>query len=115
MMPPTNPDDLDLDLEMELELRQALKRIEPGKDFSVLSYAQRRWPGGWAPFRRLLALAAAMILMISLSVGVVQYQARQQRREEARAELIQALQFTQSKLQRTRQMVARQLDRRNTL
>jgi hypothetical protein len=100
MMPPNNPDELDL----ELELRQALRRIEPERDFAALSYAPRR-----------LALAAAIILMISLPIGVIRYQARQQRREEARADLIRALRITQSKLQKTRQMVVRQLDRRNTL
>lgn len=107
MMPPNNPDDLDL----ELELRQALRRIEPAKDFSKLSYEPRRWPVS----RSLLALAATIVLMIALPVGVTQYRARQQRREEARADLIQALRITQSKLQKTRQMVIRQLDRRNAL
>ena len=107
MMLPHNPDDLD----MEFELRQALRRIEPERDFTSLSYSPRRW----TPSRGLLALAAAIILMISLPVGVIQYQARQQRREEARADLIKALRITQSKLQKTRQMVVRQLDRRNAL
>jgi hypothetical protein len=107
MMPPNNPDELDL----ELELRQALRRIEPERDFAALSYAPRRRQ----THRGLLALAAAIILMISLPIGVIRYQARQQRREEARADLIRALRITQSKLQKTRQMVVRQLDRRNTL
>ena len=115
MMPPNNPDELDL----ELELRQALRRIEPQRDFAALSYAMSYAPSyvprRWQTHRRLLALAAAIILMISLPIGVIRYQARQQRREEARADLIKALRITQSKLQKTRQMVVRQLDRRNTL
>jgi len=106
MMPPNNPDDRDL----ELELRQALRRIEPGKDFSALQYS--RSPVRW---RRLIALAAALILMAALPVGVIQYQARQHRREEARADVIKALQITQSKIEKTRQMIARHLDRRNTI
>jgi hypothetical protein len=58
-----------------------------------------------------MALAAAIVLMVLFPV----YHARQRRREEARAELMQALRITQSKLQKTRQMVIRQLDRRNTI
>jgi hypothetical protein len=112
MMPPHNPDDIDLDL----ELRQALRRVEPSRDFSALSYAlQSTAPRGWTSSRGLLALAAAIVLMVSLPAGVVQYQARQQRREEARADLIKALRITRSKLEKTQQMVVRQLDRRNTL
>jgi sensor domain CHASE-containing protein len=107
MMPPNNPDGLDL----ERELRQALRRIEPQRDFSTLTYSRNRW----TPSRSLLALAAAIILMIALPVEVGQYQARRQRREEARADVIQALRITQSKLEKTRQMVVRQLDRRNAL
>ena len=106
MMPPNNPDDCDL----ELELRQALRRIEPERDFSTLPYA--RSPVRW---RRLLALAAAVVLMISIPVSVIQYRARQQRRELAAENLIQALRITQNKLEKTRQMVASQLDRRNVL
>ncbi len=105
MMPPNNPDDFDL----ELELRQALRRIEPRRDFSRDSYSR---PSSW---NRVLAFAAAIILMISLPVGVLQYQARQERRRQAGANLIKALQITQSKLQKTRQMVVRQLDRRNAI
>jgi hypothetical protein len=102
MMP---PDELDL----ELELHRALARVEPGKDFSALRYS--RWPAR----NRLLTLAAAIVLLVLLPVGGIEYRARQQRREEARAELIQALRITQSKLQKTQQMVIRQLDRRNAL
>ena len=109
MMPPTNHDDFDL----ELELRQALRRVEPERDFATLPYARRNSP--WYSRGRMLALAAALILMILLPAGVMQYQARQQRREEARADLIKALQITENKLQKTRQMVVRQLNRRNTI
>jgi hypothetical protein len=111
MMPPHNPEDFDSPIDLELELRQALRPIAPSRDFSKLSYGAARW----TPSRGLLALAAAIVLMVSIPVGVSQYQARQQRREEARADLIHALRITQSKLQRTRQMVVRQLDRRNAL
>lgn len=100
MMP---PDEIDL----EFELRRALRRVEPGKDFSRLRYS--RWP---AP-NRLLAIAAAVLLMVLLPVGAIQY--RERRREMARTELVQALRITQSKLQKTRQMVIRHLDRRNEL
>jgi hypothetical protein len=110
MMPPEPHDAFDL----ESELRQALRRIEPEKDFSTLSYSRNRvtW---WPPSRGLLALAAAIILMVLLPVEALQYRARERRREEAGANLIKALQFTQSKLQKSRQMVVRQLDRRNAI
>jgi hypothetical protein len=110
MMPPKDHEDFDL----ELQLREALRRVEPEKDFSKVSYGRSRvaW---WPPSRRVLALAAAVILMLLLPVEVIQYQARQQRREEARANLVKALRITESKLQKARQMVVRRLDRRNVI
>ena len=109
MMPPDNRDDFDL----ELELRQALRRVEPEKDFSALSYARPHSP--WYSRGGMWALAAALILIFLLPAGVIRYEARQQRREEAGANLIKALQITENKLQRSRQMVVRQLERRNAI
>ena len=63
----------------------------------------------------MLALAAALIIMLLVPVGVLQYQARERRREEARAQLITALRITGNKLQKSRQMVVRELNRRNNL
>ena len=99
------PDDFDL----ELELRRALCRVEPERDFSALSYS------AWHRPSRLMALAAAIVLMVLLPVGAMEYRARQQRREQARADLIKALSITRDKLLKTRQMLVRQLDRRNAI
>ena len=98
----TLPDHFDL----ENELRQALRRVDPAKDFSAVRYARRRGPVyGW------LAVAAALVL----TIAVPAYRARQQAREQAHAQLIQALRITQEKIQKTQQMVIRQLDRRDAI
>jgi len=105
---------IDNDADLERALRQALAPIEPGRDFSVIPYSRRRvifWP----PSRTMLALAAGLVLLLLVPIGVLQYQARQRRGEQAREQLVTALRITESKLQKTRQMVVRELNRRNTL
>jgi hypothetical protein len=101
------------DQDLEQELRRALTRIEPGKDFSAMVYS-RRPVRFWMESRGMLALAAGLVIMLLVPVGVLQYQARQHRREEARTQLMTALRITGNKLQRTRQMVVRG-NRRNSL
>jgi hypothetical protein len=101
------------DQELEQELRRALARIEPDKDFSALVYS-RKHVRFWQS-RHMLSLAAALILMLLVPIGVYRYQARQKRGEQARDELVTALRITGSKLQKTRQMVVRNLNRRNTI
>ena len=110
MMPPNLDDDADL----ERALRQSLRRIEPVKDFSAIQYARKPIPI-WTRPRVLLALAAALVLAVLIPAGVDRYQARQRRGEEARAQLVTALRITESKLQKTRQMVVRGLNRRNSI
>ena len=100
------------DQELEQELRQALLRLEPGKDFSALVYSRA---GFWTRSRGMLALAAAIAILLLVPAAVLQHQARQRRAEDARQKLVTALRITGSKLQRTRQMVVRGLDRRNIL
>jgi len=105
---------IDDDADLERSLRQALARIEPGRDFSAISYSRPRvifWP----PSRTMLALAAGLVLLLLVPIGMLQYQARQRRGEQAREQLVTALRITESKLQKTRQMVVRELNRRNTL
>lgn len=102
------------DQELEQELRRALGRIEPGKDFSALVYS-RPPVTFWSRSRGMMALAAALILMLLVPAAVLQYQARERRGREARDQLITALRITGSKLQKTRQMVERNLNRRNNL
>ena len=53
---------IDDDADLERSLRQALARIEPGRDFSAISYSRPRvifWP----PSRTMLALAAGLVLL----------------------------------------------------
>jgi hypothetical protein len=102
------------DQDLERELRGALTRIEPQRDFSTLVYSRSRFRF-WTESRGMLALAAALIIMLLVPVGVWQYQARERRREEARTQLMTALRITGNKLQKTRQMVVRGLNRRNSL
>jgi len=102
------------DAELERALRHALRRIEPERDFSALVYS-RGSATSWTRSRTMLALAAVIILMLLVPAGVVRYQARQRRGEEAREKLITAFRITGSKLQKTRQMVVRELNRRNSL
>jgi hypothetical protein len=104
MTPNFNDDDL------EQELRFALRRIEPSRDFSMIMEARR-------PVRYWLAWAAALVVAVSIPVGVRyrEQQIRRQRAEEARAQLITALRITESKLQKTQRMVARELNRRKIL
>jgi hypothetical protein len=102
------------DEELERELSRALSRVEPDKDFSAIVYS-RSHIGFWQQSRAMLALAAALVVMLLLPFGVVQYQARQRRGEEARDKLVKALRITEGKLQKTRQMVVRGLNRRNNL
>jgi hypothetical protein len=107
MLPPNLNDDEAL----ERELRRALTRVEPDKDFSALFYS-RSHVGFWKESKGMLALAAALVFMLLMPIGMLQYQARQRRGEEAREQLITALRITGSKLQKTRLMVVR--ERRNT-
>jgi hypothetical protein len=102
------------DQELEQELHRALARIEPDKDFAALVYSrQRMW--FWAKPQGMMALAAALILMLLVPAGVLQYQARQRRGQQAKDQLITALRITGSKLEKTRHMVARNLNRRNVI
>jgi hypothetical protein len=102
------------DQELEQELRRALGRIQPEKDFSALVYSRPHLKF-WTRPRGMMALAAALVFMLLVPAAVLQYQARQQRGREARDQLIAALRITGSKLQKTRQMVERNLNRRNNL
>jgi hypothetical protein len=102
------------DADMESELRRALCRIEPDKDFSALVYS-RSHVAFWKESRGMMALAAALVFMLLVPIGLLQYQARQRRGEEAREKLVTALRITGNKLQKTRQMVVRGLNRRNSL
>jgi hypothetical protein len=110
MTPPNADDELDL----ELELRRAFARIEPERDFSAIPYT-RRAPVLWMRSRTILALAAAALIALLIPAGVLRHRAEQRRAEEARKELVTALRFTGSKLHKTREMVARGLNRRNGL
>jgi hypothetical protein len=105
---------IDQDAELERALRRALGRIEPDKDFSAVPYS-RKAERYWTQSRSMLALAAALVIMLLIPIGVLQYRARQRRGEEAREQLVTALRITGSKLQKTRQMVVRGLNRRNSL
>ena len=102
------------DEELERELRRALGRVEPEKDFSAMVYS-RKPAAFWKGSRGMMALAAALVMMLLVPAGVIQYQARQRRGEEARDKLVTALRITGTKLERTRQMVVRGLNRRNSL
>lgn len=104
----------DNDDDLERALRQSLSRVEPDKDFSAMLYS-RSHIGFWTQSRGMLALAAALVIMLWLPVAIMQYQARQRRGQEARAQLLTALRITENKLQKTRQMVVRELNRRNSL
>jgi len=97
------------DFDIERELHKALQRVEPARDFSL--------PFAKAPTKSYtwMALAAALILVLLTPLGVLRYQARQMRGEEARAQLVTALRITSNKLQKTRQLVVRELNRRNSL
>jgi hypothetical protein len=102
------------DPDLEQELRRALARVEPGTDFSAMVYS--RGPAGfWKQRRGMMALAAALVFMLLIPVAVLQYQARQRRGEQARDQLITALRITGNKLQKTRQIVVRELNRRHSL
>jgi hypothetical protein len=102
------------DEQLEQELRQALRRMEPERDFSALPYSRRRVTL-WPPSRTMLAWAAVLVLALLIPLGVTGYRARQKRGEEARQQLITAMRITGSKLQKSRQMVVRGLNRRNNL
>ena len=110
MMPPDNKSDFDI----ERALRQALGRIEPERDFSAMVYS-RGHVAFWKQSRGMLALAAALVFMLLVPIGMLQYQARQRRGEEARQQLVTALRITGSKLEKTRQKVAHELNRRGTI
>jgi hypothetical protein len=104
--------------ELERELRNALRRVEPERDFSAMVYAPVSAPrriSFWPPSRTLLALAATVLLAVLIPLSISRYEARQKRAEEARTQLVTALRITETKLQKTRQMVIRQLNRRNSL
>ena len=94
---------------MEHELREALKRVEPPAGFAdrVMARvpAQR---STWLP--RNWRAAAAAVLVAVVGAGSWEYQrAREQRlvAEQAKAELIFALELTSSTLQATRSKLLR--------
>ena len=94
---------------MEDELRLALKRVEPPSGFEdrVMARVPSRQKA-WLP-RNWMAAAAAVLVAV-LGAGSWEYQrAREQRiaAEQAKAELIFALELTSSKLQATRSKVLR--------
>ncbi len=106
------------DIDIERELRDALQRVEPGKDFSTIAYASpfsKNHIRMWRRPRVMMTLAAAVLFILLIPAAVIQYRARQKRGEEARAQLVTALRITGSKLQKTRQLVVRGLNRRNSL
>ena len=105
MMKPPIDDD-----ELERELCRALSRVEPKKDFSAMVYS-RKPMAFWKASRGRMALAASLVIMLLVPAGVSRYQARQRRGEEARDKLVMALRITGSKLEKTRRMVARGLNR----
>ena len=93
---------------MEDELRQALRRVEPPPGFADRVMARvpsrkKAWPRNWMA-------AAAAILVAVLGAGSWEYQRGRDQRiaaEQAKAELIFALELTSSKLQATRSKVLR--------
>lgn len=97
------------EFDIERELRRALRPVEPSKDFSARFVARRP-----AVFR--LAIAASLIVFLLVPIGVMEERALERRRgEKARDELITALRITGKTLQKTRQQVVRQLNRRGSI
>ena len=94
---------------LEDELRRTFRRVEPPAGFAErvmaqVPYGRRSWiPRSW------MAAAAALLLAVA-GAGSWEYQrARQQRivAEQAKAELMFALELTASKLQATRSKILR--------
>ena len=108
------PPNADEDFDLERELHAALGRVEPRRDFSGVDYA-RRVPTLWTRSRAMLAMAAALLIAVLVPLGVVRHRAEERRALEARAQLYTALRITETKLIKTRQMVARGLNRRHGL
>jgi hypothetical protein len=102
------------DFDLERELRQALRPVEPSRDFSA-RFAPRRAVRFWRRPRGVLAIAASLIVALLIPIGASRYRERQRRGEQARDQLLTALRITGSKLQKTRQQVVRQLNRRDSI
>ena len=81
--------------DFEDQLRRALARREPSQDFAarVVARATRR-PAVWAGWRSWAAAGIAA----SFVLGGLGFDIEQQRGREAKAQLLQAMQITSSKL-----------------
>ena len=94
---------------MEHELREALKRVEPPAGFAdrVMARVPAR-RSTWFPRNWITAAAAVLIAVVG--AGSWEYQRAREERlaaEQAKAELIFALELTSSKLQATRSKLLR--------
>jgi hypothetical protein len=121
-----------MDDPLEAKLKRALARTEPSEGFAerVMARvaqaaaqpqsARRRWPlYDWLPvlaWRH--ALAGALVCLLLLTAGVayrehsLRIRAEQERRqaEQARAQLMLALEITGAQLSRARQIVLKRID-----
>jgi len=97
---------------LEEELKNSLRREEPPEGFAgrVLAATARKRPNAWSRFvswpQMRWAMAGALCLMLAVA-GMEYKQARQEeaRGEAAKAQLMQALHITASKLQRAQEKV----------
>lgn len=93
--------------DLEKELREALRPVDPGEDFTARVLARvsaARLPPGrqlWIPLALAASLAAVLVL------GVQWHQRRELRGLEARRELIEALRVTSQKLDLAYRLVNR--------
>ena len=103
------------EFDVERDLRRALHPVDPTKEFSAQFVARRPVAFWKRPVGR-LAIAASLIVFLLVPAGVMEERARERRRgEKARDELITALHITGKTLQKTRQRVVRQLNRRGSI
>ncbi len=94
------------DFDLDAELRSALRRVDPPPNFAARVLA-RTHPSWWERSRGLLAIAAGIILLMSIPIGLAEYQIRQRQAEaqNAKSGLVQALRITSAKLRHTQKLL----------
>jgi hypothetical protein len=95
--------------DFEDQLRRALERKEPSADFAARVVARAALPRGRAPWFNPLAWAsagiAASLLVGAMSLDLGRREKTRQQGEEARAQLIQAMQITSTQLDKIHKKV----------
>ncbi len=84
--------------DLELQLRAALQRKEPPPEFAARTIARAPAEAARRPIRAWMPLAMAATLLITFAAAGIQHVQEQRRADDAKRQLMLALQITSEKL-----------------